>query len=143
MSITSAGQARRLRILATTFATLLVASVLFAAPAQAADSWSGVWNTTHKFGTPKLNIELDKDKGPDTLEGTYKNDSGTKGKIWGEVERDGGAQVWTGRFKDNDGASKGKFRVVLQSDQVSFKGWFKTCGSVGCSEKYDWTGEHA
>lgn len=143
MSITSAGRARKLRTMTLAIVTMLAASVLLAPPAQAADNWSGVWNTTHKFGTPRLDIELDKEKGPDTLAGTYKNDSGTKGKIWGEVVKDGGEEVWVGRFRDNDGASKGKFRVVLQSDAVSFKGWFKACGNVGCSEKYTWTGEHA
>ena len=129
--------------MAMAFATILVASFLFAPPAHAADNWSGVWHTEHKFGSPKLKLDLDKEKGPDHLDGTYKNSDDTKGKIWGEVSKSGGEEVWEGRFKDNNGNSKGKFHIVLKSDKVSFKGWFKTCGNFVCSEKYKWTGEHA
>lgn len=124
-------------------ALALVAGLLLAPPAQAADSWSGIWTTVHKFGTPTLDIELKKDKGPDTLKGTYTNSDGTTGKITGTVEKDGSTQVWSGKFKDDSGNSVGKFSVKLQSDEVSFKGWFKTCGSFVCSEKYKWKGEHA
>ncbi len=148
MSTTSAGRTRNLRTLTPHVSVLgavlsLLAGLLLAPPAHAADSWSGIWTTEHKFGTPTLDIELTKDKGPDTLKGRYTNSDGTTGKIVGTVEKDGGEQVWSGKFKDDSGASVGKFSVKLQSDQVSFKGWFKTCGSLLCSEKYKWKGEHA
>jgi hypothetical protein len=139
------GRSGALRLLIGSFVLAVIGSFLTATPADArADNWSGVWHTHHQFDDVRMKLDLDPQKGPDDLDGTYKNASdGRTGKINGTVVRDGGPEVWTGRFKDDDGACKGKFRIVLQSDQVSFKGWFKICGTFTCSEKYTWTGEHA
>jgi hypothetical protein len=113
-------------------------------PAMAADNWSGIWHTKHKFGTPKLKLDLNREPGPDRVEGIYKDNGRKIGDIWGDLSEH--RTVWSGRFKDTNGdGSKGRFTVNLQSDQVSFKGGFKTCGitGLGCSERYKWTGEHA
>ena len=129
--------ARSGRRLALGLGVALIAGALLAPPATAVDHWSGVWNTRNQFGSPKL--ELDKDG--DTVKGKYRDDHGAiKGKIKGELT-DVQDRVWTGTYKDNE--DKGKFRVELQGDNVSFEGWFKSCGALFCSEKYDWTGQHA
>lgn len=144
MTTISAGRGAGLRITVGAMATALVTSVLFAAPAHAADNWSGVWNTHHQFDDVTMKLDLDKQKGPDDLDGTYKNASdGRTGKLNGTVSKSSGEEVWSGKFRDDDGASKGKFHITLQSDKVSFKGWFKICYTFTCSEKYKWTGEHA
>ncbi len=117
---------------------VLLTTGAVAAPAASADNWSGVWNTVHKFGTPKLKLEKDGGR----VEGIYKDNGRKIGDIWGDLSEH--RTVWSGRFKDTNGdGSKGKFRVELQSDQVSFNGWFKTCGFIQCSERYNWTGQHA
>jgi hypothetical protein len=133
-----AGLTRRL---VTGFGIALIAAAMLAPSASAADHWSGVWHTKHQFGTPKLNL----DKQGDRVEGTYRDNHGAlRGKIWGHLE---GVQnrVWEGHYRDThpDRSPKGKFHVRLQGDDVSFKGWFKACGRVFCSEKYDWKGDHA
>ena len=124
---------------------VVVATAAVIAPqASAADNWSGTWNTSHKFGTPKLKLDLDHQRGPDRVEGIYKDNGRKIGDIWGDLSEQ--KTVWSGRFKDTNGdGSKGRFTVSLQSDQVSFIGGFKTCGmtGLGCSERYRWTGEHA
>ena len=118
---------------------LVVASMVLAPTAISAELWDGKWRTKNPFGNPKLDLTQTKDY----VEGTYADDNGAnKGKIWGDLSER--KTVWSGRYKDNDGSDKGKFRVELQSDQVSFVGWFKSCESwyKPCSDKYSWTGEH-
>ena len=119
---------------------VLAAGAMLALPATTAGAgaewWDGHWHTTNHFGTPSLKLTQD----GNTVEGIYKDNGGaTKGTIGGELSDH--KTVWTGSYHGND--DKGKFRVELQSDNVSFKGWFKSCGSVTCSQKYDWTGEHS
>jgi hypothetical protein len=129
---------------ALTGGLVLASAAVLASPASAADNWSGIWHTEHKFGTPRLKLELDRQRGPDRVEGIYKDNGRKIGDIWGDLSDH--RTVWSGRFKDTNGdGSKGRFTVNLQSDQVSFKGGFKTCGitGFGCSERYRWTGEHA
>lgn len=133
---------RRARRITTGLALALTMGALLAPPAMAADNWSGIWNTAHKFGTPKLKLDLVRQSGADRVEGIYKDNGRIIGDIWGELSEH--RTVWSGRFKDREGdGSKGKFAITLQGDQVSFRGWFKTCGRVLCSERYRWTGEHA
>jgi hypothetical protein len=143
MTRNSGPLARRLRFAVAVGCVLAMAAVL-APAASAADNWSGIWNTKHKFGTPKLKLDLDRQRGPDRVEGIYKDNGRKIGNIWGDLSDH--RKVWSGRFKDTNGdGSKGKFSVTLKSDEVSFDGWFKTCGITGqfCSERYDWKGEHA
>jgi hypothetical protein len=133
--------ARSNRRLITGLGSALIAAAILAPSATAADNWSGVWHTKHQFGTPRLNL----DKQGDRVEGNYRDDHGAlRGKIWGHLE---GVQnrVWEGHYRDThpDRSPKGKFRVHLEGDLVHFKGWFKACGRVFCSEKYDWRGDHA
>ncbi|MGK2955614.1 MAG: hypothetical protein ACSLFI_08110 [Solirubrobacterales bacterium] len=127
-------------VLAPVLATLAFS----AAPASAADNWSGTWNTKHKFGSPKLRIDLIEKRGDDTIKGKYYDNGELIGNIRGVRDKDGPTETWRGTFKDIDSRnSTGKFSVELQSDLVSFVGWFKTCGRIFCSERYRWRGEHA
>jgi hypothetical protein len=136
------GRSGTLRLLIGAFTLALLGAFLTATPAHArADNWSGIWRTEHQFGNPKLFLHYNEDDG--VVKGTYKEDGQLKGRISGDLTKKRTGDVWQGKFRDEDGASVGKFRVVLNSDQVSFDGWFKTCGSFVCSEKYPWHGEHA
>lgn len=141
--MTNSGPLRGRMPFALAVGVLLATGAVAATPASA-DNWSGTWNTVHKFGTPKLKLDRDRQQGPDRVEGIYKDRGQVIGKIWGDLSER--STVWSGKFKDTNGdGSKGKFSVELQSDQVSFRGWFKTCGFTGqfCSERYKWTGDHA
>ena len=141
MIATRADLARHFRFITGTAIAVLIATFLYGAPpAHAADHWSGVWETHHKFSDPKLRLELDERKGPDRLTGRYENTDGSRGTVKGEVTKVAGDQVWTGNFKD-DGENLGKFRVVLLADNASFAGWFKICDDGDCSKKYKWTGD--
>ena len=112
-----------------------------------ADQWSGVWHTHHQFGNPTLHLQLERQHGPDLVKGWYQNDGGGgRGKIRGEVTpvHIARVEVWEGRFRDDDGQSKGKFKVRLDlTSGTHFDGWFKTCGVLTCSEKFPWSGDHA
>lgn len=143
MISTCADLARHFRFIIGTAAAVLVSTLVFAPAAEAADNWSGIWITHHKFSDPRLKLDLDPQKGPDELDGKYTNSDGSTGRLNGEVTKGGGEEVWTGRFDDDEGPGKGKFRIVLQSDKVSFIGWFQVCQKGECSKKYKWTGEHA
>ncbi len=143
MTTTCADLARHFRFIIGTAAAVLVTSLVFAPAAQAADNWSGIWITHHEFSDPRMKLDLDPQKGPDELDGKYTNTDGSKGKLNGEVVKRSGEEIWTGTFNDNEGPGKGKFRIVLQSDKVTFVGWFKVCAGGECGEKHTWTGEHA
>jgi hypothetical protein len=118
--------------------TTIAAFLMLAPAASAADLWDGVWNTKNKFGSPRLNLTQD----GRAVNGRYRDDGGAvKGTIGGMLSDH--KTVWTGTYRDNDGGDKGKFEVELQGDRTSFVGWFKSCGTFGCSKKYRWTGESA
>jgi hypothetical protein len=111
------------------------------APAANADGprqehWQGTWKTTHQFGTPTLKLTQEGDE----VSGVYRDNGKEIGKIWGSLSGRK-FRTWSGRFKDHDKSSKGKFTVRLQSDDVSFEGTFKTCGVFVCSDPFAWTGE--
>jgi hypothetical protein len=130
-----------LRLLIGAFVLAILGSLVLTAPAHSrADNWSGIWRTEHQFGTPKLFLHYHEDDG--IVSGTYKENGQLKGRITGDLTKRRSGDIWAGKFKDADGASVGKFRVVLNSDAVSFDGWFKTCGTFTCSQKYPWHGEH-
>lgn len=135
--------ARRSATVALAASSVVFAGLLVAPPAHAADNWSGIWDTHQRFSDPRLRLDLDPERGPDNLDGTYRNSDGSRGRLNGEVTKGGGEEVWTGTFHDNVGGGHGKFHVVLQSDKVSFKGWFRICDDGSCGQKYTWTGEHA
>ena len=73
------------------------------------------------------------------VEGVYRDDGKEIGKIWGSLSGRKN-RTWSGKFKDHDKSSKGKFTVKLEEDDVHFEGTFKTCGTFVCSDPYDWKG---
>ena len=129
------------RRLVAIFAILFLGLSVVAMPSVEAgvQPWDGVWHTTNKFGHPRLHLEQAKGE----ITGWYTNDAGNRvGKIWGDLSERG--KVWIGRYKADDKSDQGKFRVELESDLVSFRGWFKSCnGWFTCSKAYNWSGEHA
>ena len=128
----------RTRCFALTVATLIGLVVLTASATASTDLWSGVWNYTADGGvtSSRLHIQLHHDH--QTLTGHYTGM--TNGTIGGELNRDFG-RVWCGRFRDTSGTNhnKGKFCATIQSDAVSFAGWYKPC-IVFC-RSHTWSGE--
>ncbi len=125
-----------------------IAFLALAELADAADPWSGVWNTQHRFGNPQLDLAVVNQDGEYLVKGSFSDDSGERlGFIRGEVSQSGqGDEVWAGSFRnigDGSSESRGRFSVALQSDQASFSGWYRNCSSISCSKRYRWTGEHS
>jgi hypothetical protein len=134
--MTGADSLRRLSLCVAVALTVAAATAPQAGTVRS-EHWQGVWETKHKFGTPELELKQD----DDIVKGTYTSKGGASGKINGELSGTR-KRVWSGKFRDTKGGnSKGIFNVKLQDDLEHFEGWFKTCGLIGCSKKYDWRGK--
>jgi hypothetical protein len=128
------------RKLTSVAVALLIA--LAAAPAGASvvqDHWTGRWTFTadggQTYGTLRLRLDDDDDK---TLHGRYTG--ATNGRLTGKLNRRFGTDA-CGTFKDTSGRNNnaGKFCMFLQSDLVSFKGWYKPCRLLCFRQR--WSGE--
>lgn len=122
----------------TAIALMLGLAAADGAQAARTDLWSGTWTFTADrgatYGTLKLRMADDNT----TVSGHYTG--ATSGRIGGELNQEFG-RVWCGTFRDTAGANrnKGKFCATIQSDQVSFIGWYKPC-RVFCRSQ-PWSGE--
>jgi hypothetical protein len=130
-------------------------SAVVAAPAQAApflDHWSGTYQyCVDGADCGTLTIEVT-GKNNKHFEGHYVSDSGTRGAMGGDVEKNG--LRLDGWYKDRAGPVKNKGNMIarLESDVVNFHGNFTICsgpyipgygGYIGCgSKKYLWSGTH-
>jgi hypothetical protein len=97
--------------------------------------WDGNWtvgNGTVNFG--KLNLTVGKNG---SVTGTYDYSDG--GTITGNLDYQ--QRVFWGTFKDKH--RSGYFQVSLQSDQVSFAGYFKNCHKWLPCTHYQWVGQHS
>lgn len=124
-----------------------LALALTATPVQGVqpeDHWSGTWTFTADGGNTYGKIKLELHHNHETLTGVY--EGGTSGTIGGSLNREYG-RVWCGKYRDTHGqnTNRGKFCVTLESDHVSFSGWYNTCYYLPSSlcHTYRWSGERA
>lgn len=133
-------RARRYGVMVVALIVLLALFAFAASAMGPQDHWSGVWRYTadggKTYGLMHLKLYTDNQ----TLSGPYT--SQTSGAITGSLNHDFGP-VWCGTFRDTRGKyrNKGKFCVTLQSDTVSFVGWYKICGYLTCGSRIHWSGE--